>query len=197
MKYIKILPLILLTLILTGCSSEEVPIKKEPNTSSVEETMIATINTNKGEIKIELFSDDAPKTVANFVKLSQEGFYNGTKFHRVIKSFMIQGGDPLTKNDSQKDLWGTGGPDYVFEDEIHKNNRNEAGTIAMANRGPDTNGSQFFINTVNNSYLNSKHTVFGKVVEGMDVILVIEEVVVDELDRPLENIIVESITISE
>src|SRR5438094_8356427 len=109
--------------------------------------MQATLQTNKGAIVIDLFEGDAPKTVANFLKLAKSGFYDGTKFHRVIKDFMIQGGDPLTKDDSMQDRWGTGGPGYQFADEIHANNRNAVGTIAMANAGPDTNGSQFFINT--------------------------------------------------
>lgn len=197
MKYIKILPFLLFALILTGCSNDNLPEKKVEIEPPIKKTMQATIKTNKGDIKLELFVDDAPKTVANFTKLSEEGFYNKTKFHRVIRHFMIQGGDPLTKDDSKKELWGTGGPEYVFEDEIHGNNHNEAGTIAMANRGPDTNGSQFFINTVANDYLDSKHTVFGKVIEGMDIVLIIEEVAVDEMSRPLEDIVVESIEILE
>ncbi len=162
-----------------------------------DKTMTATFKTNKGDIKIELFSEHAPNTVNNFVKLAEQGFYNDTKFHRVIKGFMMQGGDPLSKDDSEKDLWGTGGPDYVFADEIHENNQNNAGTIAMANRGPDTNGSQFFINTVNNNYLDSKHTVFGKVIEGMDVVGVIENTPTGQADRPIESIIVQTIIIQK
>jgi len=159
------------------------------------EVMIATIKTNKGDIKIELFSEDAPKTVENFVKLAKEGFYDGTRFHRVINDFMVQGGDPLSKNINLKPKWGTGGPGYTFEDEIHKNNHNLPGTIAMANAGPDTNGSQFFINTVNNDYLDSKHTVFGKVVEGISVVLAIQNMDTNSFDQPVEDIIVETITI--
>jgi len=196
MKYIKILPFVLLALILTGCSNNEAPVSETGNKeTSIKKNMIATIKTNKGDIKLELFSNDAPKTVDNFVKLSREGFYNGTRFHRVMEGFMIQGGDPLTKDLSQKNLWGTGGPEYVFEDEIHENNHNKTGTIAMANRGTDTNGSQFFINTVDNNYLDSKHTVFGKVIEGMEIVLIIEKTATDESDRPLEDIILESIIV--
>src|SRR3990167_5222842 len=103
--------------------------------------MKITLRTGKGDIEIEMMETDAPKTVANFVKLAKEGFYDGTKFHRVIKDFMIQGGDPQTKDDELMDRWGTGGPDYKFEDEIHANNKNAKGTIAMANAGPNTNGS--------------------------------------------------------
>src|SRR5689334_23884625 len=105
-------------------------------------TKFATIETNKGTMRAELFEKDAPNTVANFVKLANAGFYDGTKFHRVIKGFMIQGGDPLSKDDSKMNLWGTGGPGYSFADEITAENRNDAGTISMANAGPNTNGSQ-------------------------------------------------------
>ena len=160
-------------------------------------SIIAVMQTNKGVIELELFSNDAPKTVENFVKLAKEGFYDGVKFHRVIKGFMLQGGDPLSKDDSMKDRWGTGGPGYAFEDEIHANNRNAAGTIAMANAGPNTNGSQFFINTADNSRLDAKHTVFGKVVSGMEVVSQIENVETDRSDRPIENVVIESITIQE
>jgi len=157
--------------------------------------MTAIMKTNFGEIELELFNSDAPKTVANFVKLSGEGFYDGVKFHRVIKGFMIQGGDPLTKDDSLKDRWGTGGPGYTFEDEIHANNKNVVGTISMANAGPDTNGSQFFINTADNDSLNTKHTVFGKVIKGMHIIIEIENTPTEGSDRPISNVIIESIKI--
>ena len=155
----------------------------------------AIIKTNQGDIVLELFADDAPKTVENFTKLANQGFYAGTKFHRVIKGFMIQGGDPLTKNDSEQARWGTGGPGYAFEDEIHANNKNEAGTIAMANSGPNTNGSQFFINVANNDFLNTKHTVFGRVIDGMDVVAEIENTQTAAGDRPVESMVIESIII--
>lgn len=195
MKYIKIFSLALLFLFLTGYA----PNQKEEKLDSVEapsSKTMATIKTNRGEIKIELFVEYTPKTTANFIRLAESGFYDKTKFHRVIKGFMVQGGDPLTKDNSKKNLWGTGDPGYVFEDEIHKNNRNLAGTIAMANQGPDTNGSQFFINTADNNFLDSKHTVFGKVVDGMDVVSAIENVETERSDRPVEDIIVETISIS-
>ncbi len=160
------------------------------------DNMIATMQTNFGEIKIELFSSDAPKTVENFVKLAKDGFYDNTKFHRVIKEFMIQGGDPLTKDDSLKNRWGTGGPGYAFADEIHSNNHNVVGTISMANAGPDTNGSQFFINTNDNNFLDEKHTVFGKVIAGMDVVRNIEDVAAEGPDRPVDDVIIESINIT-
>ena len=123
----------------------------------------AKIKTNKGEIVVDLFAADAPKTVNNFVFLAQEGFYNGVSFHRVIPNFVIQGGDPTGT--------GRGGPGYRFEDEL-KNNPNKHGTgfLSMANAGPHTNGSQFFITHSPQPHLDGKHTVFGKVVEGMDVV---------------------------
>ena len=139
---------------------------------------------------------DAPKTVANFIKLAKEGFYNGTKFHRVIAGFMAQGGDPLTKDDAMQARWGTGGPGYQFEDEIHAQNHNEPGTLAMANAGPNTNGSQFFINVADNSFLDDKHTVFGKVTAGMDVVKVIESTPVDANDRPVEPVVINSVEIA-
>ncbi len=158
--------------------------------------MQATFKTNKGDIVIELMDADAPNTVANFVKLSNAGFYNGTKFHRVIKGFMIQGGDPQTTDDGLMARWGTGGPGYQFEDEIHAHNTNNIGTIAMANAGPNTNGSQFFINTAANNFLDAKHTVFGKVVSGMEVVTSIENTPTNDNDRPLTPMVIESITIS-
>lgn len=155
--------------------------------------MYATLRTNKGDITIELFGSVAPNTVANFVKLAREGFYNGTKFHRVIKDFMIQGGDPLSKDDTQMARWGTGGPGYTFADEITTQNKNVAGTISMANAGPNTNGSQFFINTKDNNFLDPKHTVFGKVTEGLDVAMAISAVATGPNDRPVEPVIITSV----
>ena len=157
--------------------------------------MQATLHTSKGDIVIEFLDADAPKTVENFVKLAREGFYDGTKFHRVIKDFMIQGGDPLTKDDSQNSAWGTGGPGYTFADEIHANNRNDVGTISMANAGPNTNGSQFFINVKDNSFLDTKHTVFGRVTVGMDVVGKIENTEVDHSDRPVEPVVIDHVSI--
>jgi peptidyl-prolyl cis-trans isomerase B (cyclophilin B) len=123
----------------------------------------ATITTNKGTIRLELFADKTPKTVANFEKLSNDGFYNGLKFHRVIADFMIQGGCPQGK--------GTGGPGYKFEDEFHPELRHDTpGILSMANAGPNTNGSQFFITHVPTPHLDDRHSVFGKVIEGQDVV---------------------------
>jgi len=163
---------------------------------SVKNTMSATLYTNKGDITIEFFDEQAPETVANFIKLAKEGFYNGVKFHRVIKGFMIQGGDPLTKDDSKMAIWGTGDPGYKFADEIGPNNKNDVGTISMANSGPNTNGSQFFINTASNNFLDSKHTVFGEVVSGMEAVKSIENSETDVRDRPIEPVVINSITIN-
>ncbi|TSC69690.1 MAG: Peptidylprolyl isomerase [Parcubacteria group bacterium Gr01-1014_56] len=169
-----------------------------PNTpepiSSNNKFMQATLHTTKGDIVIELFEADAPNTVANFVKLAQAGFYDGTKFHRVIKDFMIQGGDPLSRDDSQAARWGTGGPGYNFADEIRANNHNNIGTISMANAGPNTNGSQFFINVASNNFLDTKHTTFGKVIKGLEVVEAIENTPTGANDRPVEAMVINSIT---
>ena len=157
---------------------------------------VAIMKTNMGEIKLELFAKDAPETVANFIKLSNEKFYDGVRFHRVIKGFMIQGGDPNSKDDN----WlndGIGGPGYAFNDEINSN-KIIKGVLAMANAGPNTNGSQFFIVTAESApWLDGKHTVFGKVIEGMDVVDKIENVATDKAknDHPIENVTIELIAI--
>lgn len=177
-----------------GTSTIDTNSKAVYKMNNINKIMNATFHTNKGDITIELFDKKAPKTVENFVKLAQSGFYNGVKFHRVIKGFMIQGGDPLTKDDSQSDYWGTGGPGYKFEDEISSDNRNDVGTISMANAGPNTNGSQFFINVNANNFLDTKHTVFGKVVKGMEVVKEIEMVKTNGQDRPIEPVIINSIS---
>ena len=158
-------------------------------------SMHATLHTNHGDITIEFLDKDAPNTVANFTKLAREGFYNGTKFHRVIKGFMIQGGDPLTKDDSMQARWGTGGPGYQCADELHAHNKNAALTISMANAGPNTNGSQFFINVADNNFLDSKHTVFGTVIAGMDIVNEIQNVRTGDADRPLDPVVVTSVTL--
>ncbi|MDQ3076217.1 MAG: peptidylprolyl isomerase [bacterium] len=156
--------------------------------------MTAILHTSKGDVTIE-FNSATPKTVENFVKLAKEGFYDGTKFHRVIKGFMSQGGDPLSKDDSKEGSWGTGGPGYKFADEITTTNKNNLNTISMANSGPNTNGSQFFINAANNNFLDTKHTVFGKVVSGIDVALAINNVATNPGDRPVEAVVIKSITL--
>jgi cyclophilin family peptidyl-prolyl cis-trans isomerase len=151
--------------------------------------------TNRGTFTIELFEDKAPLTTGNFIKLVNQGFYNGLIFHRVIPQFMIQGGCP--------EGTGTGGPGYTIKDEFHKDLSNVRGTIAMANRGPNTGGSQWFINIVDNCYLDfdkkpysSAHPVFGRVVEGMNVVNAISQVKTGRNDKPAQDIIINKITIS-
>jgi peptidylprolyl isomerase len=155
------------------------------------------LKTNQGDIKIKLYTDKTPITANNFLNLAQEGFYNDTKFHRIIEGFMIQGGDPLTKDDEKKNSWGTGSPGYVIPNEDVQGVSNVEGTISMANAGPDTGGSQFFINTADNVALDfdkqplqSQHSVFGEVVEGMDVVNKIESLETDPRDRPLEDAVI-------
>lgn len=164
-------------------------------TNTNKKIMNAVLHTSEGDITIEFMGTDAPQTVANFTKLASERFYDGTKFHRVIADFMLQGGDPLTKDDSMQARWGTGDPGYKFADEIHANNKNAIGTIAMANSGPNTNGSQFFINVANNNFLDTKHTVFGKVIKGMDVVEKIGKTETNAGDRPLSPIEIKGITL--
>ncbi len=164
-------------------------------TNNMKEVTKATLHTTKGDIVIEFNAAATPNTVANFIKLALAGFYDGTKFHRVIKGFMIQGGDPLSKDDTKQAQWGTGGPGYQFADEIGPNNSDVTGTIAMANAGPNTNGSQFFINTADNTFLNTKHTVFGTVTAGMDVVKAIENTPTGQNDRPVTPMVITSITL--
>jgi cyclophilin family peptidyl-prolyl cis-trans isomerase len=148
----------------------------------------ARINTTLGTIELELFDDDAPKTVANFRKLAGEGFYDGIVFHRVIPDFMIQGGCP--------EGTGTGGPGYTFEDETNQH-KIVRGTLAMANAGPDTNGSQFFILTADSApWLDGKHTAFGQVSAGMQVVEAIEGLPTGSQDRPLDPPRIESIELA-
>lgn len=171
-------------------TTDKTTIKSDDN----KKIMMAIMHTSKGDITIQL-NDATPKTVANFVKLAESGFYDNTKFHRVIEGFMNQGGDPLSKDDAKKSMWGTGGPGYQFADEIMPGNKNDVGTISMANAGPNTNGSQFFINVAANNFLDAKHTVFGKVIEGMDVVTAINSVETDGSDKPLVPVVIKSITL--
>jgi cyclophilin family peptidyl-prolyl cis-trans isomerase len=145
----------------------------------------ATLHTNHGPIELELHDDDAPKTVENFRKLAGDGFYDGVIFHRVIPDFMIQGGDPTGT--------GMGGPGYTFEDEFN-DHKVERGALAMANAGPNTNGSQFFVVTAEATpWLDGKHTVFGRVTSGMDVVDTISQVDTDTNDKPHEAVLIERV----
>ena len=169
----------LLLLLLVGCAGGEIM-----------RTQV-TLETTMGEIKLELYDDLTPKTAGNFKTLVEKGFYDGIIFHRVIPDFMIQGGDP--------DGRGTGGPGYTIEDEFSTEARNVRGSISMANSGPNSGGSQFFVNIADNSFLdfddnrapNSKHAVFGKVVSGMDVVDAISKVDRNAGAKPLEDVVIQ------
>jgi peptidylprolyl isomerase len=141
------------------------------------------LKTSMGDIILQLYAD-MPITAGNFLKLVEKGFYDGTVFHRIIDGFMIQGGDPTGT--------GCGGPGYAIKDEFTRKNRNDRGTISMANAGPNTGGSQFFINLVNNNFLDSKHPVFGKVVEGLDVVDALGKVKTGANDKPVKEVKIES-----
>jgi cyclophilin family peptidyl-prolyl cis-trans isomerase len=168
------------------------------NNMNEEKNQIVSMKTSLGEIQLELFSDSAPATAKNFSDLAGKGFYDGTKFHRVIKGFMIQGGDPLSKDESKKSMWGTGGPGYKFDDELTGTEKYLQGTLAMANSGPDTNGSQFFIVTASpEAPLPPSYTVFGKVISGLDIALEIENVQTAPNDQPMEDVVIESVTVLE
>lgn len=182
--------IVIMLLFLLGCGGNNMENRK------------AVFETNLGTFTIELFEDKMPVTTNNFIDLAEKGFYDGTRFHRVIKSFMNQGGDPLSKDLSQQARWGTGGPGYAIEDEFHDDLSNVRGTIAMANAGPNSGGSQFFINVVDNTFLDhnkqppsSKHPVFGKVVDGMDIIDKINGVQTASGDKPVEEILVVKVRI--
>ena len=150
----------------------------------------ATLETSKGRIVIELYRDAAPKTVENFITLAKTGFYNGLTFHRVIPAFMIQTGDPAGD--------GTGGPGYTFEDEFSPTLRHDGpGIVSMANRGPNTNGSQFFITLAATTWLDGKHTIFGRVIEGQPVLEQIASVERDGRDRPRTDVLMKQVTIED
>jgi len=179
--------------------SKEQPTKTEqtkPEKFKLEgnEMAVAVINTNMGKIEIELFADKTPKTVENFVEHANQGYYNGIIFHRVIPNFMIQGGDPTGTGRGGESIWGE-----PFEDEIVPSLKHDVpGVLSMANAGPNTNGSQFFITVAATSWLNGKHTIFGKVINGMDVVYAISKVQTSKPgDKPLKDVVMESITIEK
>ena len=190
---------------LTGpLAPDELKVSNPGITNTMNRT--ATFTTNRGVFVLELFEDQMPVTTGNFIKLAEEGFYDGTKFHRVINNFMIQAGDPNSKSDDAV-TYGRGGPGYTIKDEFVAGEllTNKRGTIAMANTGqPDSGGSQFFLNTVDNVGLDfdkepfqSKHPVFGRVISGMDVVDAISKTEVGTADLPVESVVIESITISK
>lgn len=192
MKQVSALALIVLMTLLISCGGNTM------NHST------AILETTQGTIKIELFDNKMPITTRNFITLAESGFYDNTRFHRVIPDFMIQCGDPLSKDISKKEYWGMGGPGYTITDEFIEGLSNVRGTIAMANTGqPNSGGSQFFINVVDNTFLDfdkkpftSKHPVFGKVIEGMDVVDKIAQVPTDAQNKPIEEVIIIKITVN-
>lgn len=167
--------------------------------ASGEPLPVVELKTNFGMIRVELFEDDAPNTVANFIELAESGLYDGTKFHRVIDNFMIQGGDPLSKDDDIKND-GTGGPGYEFADEFSSRKHDGLGVLSMANSGPGTNGSQFFITLVATPHLDGRHSVFGRVVEGLDVVKAIGSTPTtgrggNPGNRPKKDVVLEKVTV--
>ena len=188
-------------LLLAGCASQApkvtpvatpvpMPVTATPTPETAKDDTIVKIKieTTLGDIYADLYEADAPKTVANFVTLAKKGFYDGIIFHRVIPNFMIQTGDPTGT--------GMGGPGYQFADEFSSKLRhNKPGVLSMANAGPDTNGSQFFITEVPTPFLNDKHAVFGQVTEGMDVVLKIARVPRDAQDKPYENVVMNKVVV--
>jgi peptidylprolyl isomerase len=185
MKLKMLVLLILIGGIIGGCTMQGNTTKETSENTTSQKVLMKT---TMGDITLQLY-DDMPITAGNFAKLVKEGFYNGVIFHRVIDNFMIQGGDPSGT--------GRGGPGYTIKDEFSQNNRNSKGTISMANAGPNTGGSQFFINLVDNNYLDSKHPVFGEVIEGMDVVEAMAKVETGNADKPVEDITILEATLIE
>jgi peptidylprolyl isomerase len=178
---------------ITGCANQTLQVQKTEQNRTNQEVKpvtanhpVAVLETTMGTIKIELFNDTMPITSGNFEKLVRQGFYDGVVFHRVMPNFMIQGGDPTGT--------GTGGPGYKIKDEFAAGNHNGRGTISMANAGPNTGGSQFFINVVDNGYLDAKHPVFGKVVAGLDVADAISKVPTGAGNKPVTPVVIKKAT---
>lgn len=198
MRKISILVLLLMMLVSAGCSGNQASPAPTPpldnNTQQVEQAAkknrLAEFETSQGSFKVELFEDKAPVTTKNFITLVEKGFYNGLIFHRVIDGFMIQGGDPKGN--------GSGGPGYTIRDEFNSSLRHSAaGILSMANAGPNTGGSQFFITLAATPWLDNKHAVFGKVVEGLDVVQAIGKVKTGAQDKPVTDVVIKKITIIE
>jgi cyclophilin family peptidyl-prolyl cis-trans isomerase len=195
MKQIMIVCLIVLgVLACKGQENDQVKPQETQTKKESKEMTVAVIKTNMGTIEIELFADQTPKTVENFVGHADSGYYNGVIFHRVIQNFMIQGGDPTGTGRGGESIWGK-----PFVDEIVPSlTFDEPGILAMANAGPNTNGSQFFITVAPTSWLDGHHTIFGKVIGGMDVVYAISKVATSKPgDKPLKDIVMESVTIEK
>lgn len=200
----KILQLIIFALLLISCGSVNSDSNNQTSTNVQKEKIemtqpqsdsitVAVIQTTMGTIEIELYADKTVKTVQNFIGLASKGYYNGVIFHRVIDNFMIQGGDPTGTGRGGQSIWG--GP---FEDEVNTGlKHNSEGILSMANAGPNTNGSQFFITLKDTPWLDGRHTVFGKVVSGMDVVKAIGKVKTDQSDRPLTDVVMQKVTIEK
>jgi cyclophilin family peptidyl-prolyl cis-trans isomerase len=167
--------------------------QKKETKKMTNDTTVAVNKTNMGTIEIELFAKETPKTVENFVGLANKGYYNGVIFHRVIDNFMIQGGDPTGTGRGGESIWGKKFNDEIDTSLVFDNE----GLLAMANSGPNTNGSQFFITLAPTKWLNGHHTIFGKVITGMDVVKEIGKVAKNQMDRPLKDVIMESVTIEK
>jgi len=190
--------ILVLILFVAACSGDKKEDKKPDNRVKVElnkmkeyKMVFAEFKTNMGDFEIQLFNKRAPKTVENFVGLAQKGYYDGITFHRVIDGFMIQGGDPTGSGAGGQSFWGA-----PFKDEFHPELHHDSpGILSMANAGPNTNGSQFFITLVPTSYLDGKHSVFGKVVKGMDVVEKIGKTPTDYRDKPVSAVVMEKVTI--
>jgi cyclophilin family peptidyl-prolyl cis-trans isomerase len=181
--------IIIITLVLTTINFSQ----KKENTKMTDSITVAVIKTNMSTIELELFSKETPKTVENFVGLANKGYYDGVIFHRVIDNFMIQGGDPTGTGRGGESFWGG-----KFKDEfVPSLKHSEPGILSMANAGPNTNGSQFFITLVATPWLDGKHTVFGKVINGMEVVKAIGRVPKNQMDRPLKDVVMESVTIEK
>ena len=184
-----IFTMIALFLLTSGCFGAQ-SAQNEKKGDVVVQNHVAVFETNQGEFTIELFEDKAPQTTKNFIDLVEKGFYDGLIFHRVIAGFMIQGGCPNGT--------GTGGPGYTIKDEFHPDLKHNApGILSMANAGPNTGGSQFFITLEKTPWLDGHHAVFGKVIKGMDVVKKIGKVKTDSHDKPLEAVVIKNITIKE
>lgn len=180
-------------IILVGCQSknEQPETSTEKKGAKMDEMVVATMQTNMGNIEIELFEKETPKTVENFIGLSEKGYYEGVIFHRVIENFMIQGGDPTGTGMGGASFWGG-----KFNDEFDPTLKHDVpGVLSMANAGPNTNGSQFFITLVPTPWLDGRHTVFGKVINGLDVVLKIGNVETAGADKPVDDVVIEKITI--
>ncbi len=196
----KILIFIVLTLLM-GCNQQsmnkennQTTTKSETKVETKNDTMtVAVFNTNMGKFEAELYPDKAPKTVENFTGLAEKGYYKGVIFHRVIPNFMIQGGDPTGTGRGGESLWGKS-----FEDEVNTGLAfDSSGILAMANAGPNTNGSQFFITVASTPWLNDRHTIFGKIITGMDIVNSISQVKRNSQDKPLTDVVIENITIEK